>query len=234
MLQSIRNVPGTQLKNPATDKIVYTPPEGESVIREKLKNLEDFIHAEDGIDLLIEMAVVHYQFETIHPFFDGNGRAGRIIILLYLQLTRLLDLPALYLSDYIIRHKNDYYSNLRRVTEEEDWASWILYMLDMIEQTSSKARNQIIEIEKLMEQMSAEIQGKLPRIYSKDLIEVLFKLPYTKRSQLEIAGLGNIKTAGEYLKVLEENGFLKCEQVGKEKLYLNFRLLELLQQINRN
>lgn len=230
----IRNVPGTQLKNPVTAKVVYTPPEGESVIREKLKNLEDFIHAEDGIDPLIKMAVIHYQFEAIHPFFDGNGRAGRIIILLYLQLTGLLDLPALYLSDYIIRHKNDYYSTLRRVTEEDDWASWILYMLDMIEQTSSKARHQIIKIEMLMEKMSAEIQEKLPRIYSKDLIEVLFKLPYTKRSQLEIAGLGNIKTAGGYLKALEENGFLKSEQVGKEKLYLNYRLLELLQQTIRN
>jgi Fic family protein len=231
---SIRNVPGTQLKNPATEKVIYTPPEGESIIREKLKNLEDFIHAEDGIDPLIKMAVIHYQFEAIHPFFDGNGRMGRIIILLYLQLTGLLDLPALYLSDYIIRHKNEYYANLRRVTEEQDWASWILYMLDMIEQTSSKGRHQIIEIERLMEQMSVEIQEKLPRIYSKDLIEVLFKLPYTKRSQLELAGLGNLKTVGGYLKVLEENGFLKCEQVGKEKLYLNYRLLELLQHTSRN
>lgn len=226
---SIRNVPGTQLKNPATEKVIYTPPEGEFIIREKLKNLEDFIHAEDGIDPLIKMAIIHYQFEAIHPFFDGNGRTGRIIILLYLQLTGLLDLPALYLSDYIIRHKNEYYANLRRVTEKEDWGSWILYMLDMIEKTSSKGRHQIIEIERLMEQMSAEIQEKLPRIYSKDLIEVLFKLPYTKRSQLELAGLGNLKTVGGYLKVLEENGFLKSEQVGKEKLYLNHRLLELLQ-----
>jgi Fic family protein len=226
----IRNVPGTQLKNPSTEKVVYTPPEGESVIREKLKNLEDFIHAEDGIDPLIKMAVIHYQFEAIHPFFDGNGRAGRIIILLYLQLTGLLNLPALYLSDYIIRHKNDYYVALRRVTEEDDWAGWILYMLDMVEQTALKGRHQIIEIETLMEHMSAEIQEKLPRIYSKDLIEVLFKLPYTKRSQLEIAGLGNIKTVGGYLKALEENGFLKSEQVGKEKLYLNYRLLEILKR----
>lgn len=228
----IRNIPGTQLKNPVTEKVVYTPPDGESVIREKLKNLEDFIHAEDGIDPLIKMAVIHYQFEAIHPFFDGNGRAGRIIILLYLQLTGLMDLPALYLSDYIIRHKNEYYVNLRRVTEEEEWAGWILYMLDMVEETALKGRHQIIEIETLMKQMSAEIQRKLPRIYSKDLIEVLFKLPYTKRSQLEKAGLGNIKTVGGYLKSLEDNGFLKSEQIGKEKLYLNYRLLEILRHKN--
>ncbi|WP_126970430.1 Fic family protein [Gynurincola endophyticus] len=230
----IRNVPGTQLKNPSTEKVIYTPPEGESVIKEKLKNLEDFIHAEDGIDPLVKMAVIHYQFEAIHPFFDGNGRTGRIIILLYLQLTGLLDLPALYLSDYIIRHKHEYYVALRRVTEEEDWSSWILYMLDMVEQTSLKGRHQIIEVEKLMEQMSAEIQQKLPRLYSKDLVEVLFKLPYTKRSQLELAGLGNLKTVGGYLKALENEGFLKSEQVGKEKLYLNYKLLNILKRAGGN
>jgi Fic family protein len=226
----IRNVPGTQLKNPATEKVIYTPPEGEAIIREKLKNLEDFIHAENGIDPLIKMAIIHYQFEAIHPFFDGNGRTGRIILLLYLQLTGLLEVPALYLSDYIIRHKNEYYVNLRRVTEEGNWSGWILYMLDMVEQTALKGRYQIIEIEKLMEQMSTEIQEKLPRLYSKDLVEVLFKLPYTKRSQLEIAGLGNLKTVGGYLKSLEDNGFLKSEQVGKEKLYLNYKLMEILKR----
>jgi Fic family protein len=228
----IRNLPGTQLKNPATENVVYTPPEGESIIKEKLKNLEEFIHAEDGIDPLIKMAVIHYQFEAIHPFFDGNGRAGRIIILLYLQLTGLLDLPALYLSDYIIRNKDEYYGNLRRVTEDGDWSGWILYMLDMVEKTSLKGRQQIMEIEKLMEQMGAEIQKQLPRIYSKDLLEVLFKLPYTKRSQLELAGLGNIKTSGNYLKALEDKFFLKSEQVGKEKLYLNYKLLEILKRNN--
>tara|TARA_R110002050_G_scaffold218631_1_gene354557 strand:+ start:739 stop:1833 length:1095 start_codon:yes stop_codon:yes gene_type:complete len=225
---SIRNAPGTQLKNPATNKVVYTPPEGEGVIREKLKNLEDFIHAKDGIDPLVKMAIIHYQFEAIHPFFDGNGRTGRIILLLYLKIANLLDLPALYLSSYIIEHKDQYYTNLRMVTEEGNWKDWILYMLDMIEQTALKGRQQIIEIENLMNKMGLEIQKKIPRIYSKDLMEQLFRLPYTKRNQLEKAGLGNLKTAGNYLNVLEKEGFLKSEQVGKEKLYLNFRLLEVL------
>lgn len=114
----IRNAPGTQLKNPATGKVVYTPPEGEQIIRGKLKNLEDFIHAEDNIDPLIKMTIIHYQFEAIHPFLDGNGRKGRIILLLYLKMSKLLDLPALYLSNYIIEHKDQYYTNLRKVTEE--------------------------------------------------------------------------------------------------------------------
>lgn len=224
----IRNVPGTQLKNPFTGKIVYTPPEGETVIREKLKNLEDFIHTDDETDPLIKMAVIHYQFEAIHPFFDGNGRTGRILLLLYLKFSGLLNLPALYLSDYIIRHKKEYYENLRRVTEENDWTGWILYMLEMVEQTALKGRTQIFEIENLMKLMSADIQARLPRVYSKDLIEILFKLPYTKRSHLEAAGLGNLKTVGNYLKRLEEEGFLKSEQIGKEKLYLNYKLLNML------
>jgi Fic family protein len=225
---SIRNAPGTQLKNPATNTVVYTPPEGENVIREKLKNLEDFIHAEDNIDPLVKMAIIHYQFEAIHPFFDGNGRTGRIILLLYLKMTNLLELPALFLSSYIIQHKAEYYTNLRKVTEEDNWQDWIMFMLDMVEQTALKGREQINKIEQLMNHMAIEIQNKLPKIYSKDLMEELFRLPYTKRNQLEKAGLGNLKTVGNYLKELEKMGFLKSEQVGKEKLYLNFRLLEVL------
>ena len=224
----IRNAPGTQLKNPATGKVVYTPPEGEEVIRQKLKNLEDFIHTEDVLDPLVKMAIIHYQFEAIHPFFDGNGRTGRIILLLYLKLTGLLDLPALFLSGYIMEKKDAYYKKLRAVTEKSDWQGWIHYMLDMIETTATKDRQRIAEIEKLMGKMGAEIQAKLPKVFSKDLMEVLFRLPYTKRQFLEEVGLGNLKTVGNYLKELEEAGFLKSEQVGKEKLYLNHQLLEIL------
>lgn len=227
----IRNVPGTQLKNPAQDAVIYTPPEGETVIREKLKNLEDFIHAEDDIDPLIKLAIIHYQFEAIHPFFDGNGRTGRIILVLYLKLTGLLHLPALYLSDYIIHHKAQYYKYLRKVTEENDWHDWILYMLDMIEKTSLRGRQQIMAIENLMNEMGKEIQEVLPKIYSKDLMELLFKLPYTKRSYLEAAGIGNIKTVGNYLKALEDARFLKSEMIGKEKLYLNYKLMEILRKV---
>lgn len=224
----IRNVPGTQLKNPVTGKVVYTPPEGENVIREKLKNLEVFIHTKDGIDPLIKMAIIHYQFEAIHPFFDGNGRIGRIIILLYLMLSGLLDIPALFLSGFILENKNAYYQKLRAVTEKNYWQDWIIYMLDVIERTAWKERHRIMRIEKLMSEMGAEIQKQLPKIYSKELMEVLFRLPYSKRQFFESAGLGNIKTVGNYLKELEKAGFLRSEQVGKEKLYLNFKLLEIL------
>lgn len=226
----IRNAPGTQLKNPANGMVVYTPPEGEEVIRQKLKNLEDFIHAEDEIDPLVKMAIIHYQFEAIHPFFDGNGRVGRIILLLYLKLTGLLDLPALFLSGYIMENKAAYYEKLRAVTEQSEWQGWILYMLDMVETTAKKDRQRIAQIETLMSEMGAEIHAKLPKAYSKDLMEVLFRLPYTKRQFLEKAGLGNLKTAGNYLKELEKAGFLKSEQVGKEKLYLNYQLLEILKR----
>jgi Fic family protein len=224
----IRNVSGTQLKNPANGKVIYTPPEGETIIREKLKNLEDFIHAEDGMDPLVKMAIIHYQFEAIHPFFDGNGRTGRIILLLYLKFAGLLEMPALYLSDYIIRHKNDYYVQLRKVTEQGEWTGWVLYMLDMLEQTAMKARKQIADITQLMSDMGAEIQRAFPKMYSKDLMEELFRLPYTKRSQLVDAGLGSLKTIGNYLIKLEKSGFLRSEAVGKEKLYLNYRLLDVL------
>jgi len=177
---------------------------------------------------LIKLALIHYQFEAIHPFIDGNGRTGRIIMLLYLKLTGLLDLPALYMSEYIIMRKQDYYLSLRRVTEKGDWKSWILYMLDMVEDTAIKGRKQIADIERLMRTMIERIQKELPKIYSKDLMEVLFKLPYTKRIFLEKAGLGNLKTAGSYLNVLEKAGILKSEIVGKEKLYLNTELMQIL------
>lgn len=224
----IRNTPGTKLTNPANGQTVYTPPEGEEIIRGKLKDLEDFIHAEDNLDPLIKLALIHYQFEAIHPFSDGNGRTGRIILLLYLKLVGLLELPALYLSDYIIDHKNEYYFNLRQVTEKGDWQNWIMYMLDMVEQTAIKGRQQIAKIENLMREMSIKIQKELPKVYSKDLVELLFKLPYTKRSFLEKAGLGNLKTVGNYLNDLEKAGFLKSELVRKEKLYLNFELMNVL------
>jgi Fic family protein len=226
----IRNLPGTQLKNPTNGKIIYTPPEGEDVIRDKLKALEQFINTEDEKDPLVKLALIHYQFEAIHPFFDGNGRTGRIIMLLYLNLCGLMDMPSLYLSSYILKNRNDYYFKLRNVTEKNEWQNWILYMLDMIEVSAHKGKERIEQIENLMLSMSKELQKKLPKIYSKDLLEELFRLPYTKRKNITIAGIGNIKTAGNYLMNLEEKGFLTSVIVGKEKLYLNFKLMEILKK----
>jgi Fic family protein len=226
----IRNIPGTKLTNPVTGNVIYTPPEGEEIIRVKLKDLEKFIHTEDRIDPLIKLALLHYQFEAIHPFSDGNGRTGRIIMLLYLKLTGLLDPPALYMSNYIMSNKSEYYSRLRMVTEKEDWENWILYILDMVEQTAVKGNERIRAINMAMTTTGDLIKAKLPKIYSMDLIHTLFKLPYTKRTSLVQAGIGNLKTVGNYLNELEQAGFLKSEQVGKEKLYLNTALMKILKQ----
>lgn len=240
---TIRNTPGTTLSNPQGE-VIYTPPVGEALIREKLANLENFInepaHSAGGedshsgehgrtIDPLIKMAIMHYQFEAIHPFSEGNGRTGRILLLLYLKLSGLLDTPAIFLSDYIIRNKTAYYTSLRSVTENNVWEDYILYMLDMIEVTSQKGLLRLNKIATAMGKTADEIKKKLPKIYSKDLIEILFRLPYTKRQHLIDENIGNPKTVGNYLKLLEENGFLKSVKVGKEKLYLNQKLLSILE-----
>ncbi len=233
---SIRNTAGTTLSN-SQGEVIYTPPSGEAVIRDKLANLEKFINEDENssdepgrtIDPLIKMALMHYQFEAIHPFSDGNGRTGRILLLLYLKLSGLLDTPAIYLSEYIINNKNSYFTSLRKVTENNDWENYILYMLDMVEVTSQKGLRQLSKISTAIEKAADEIKKKLPKIYSKDLIEILFRLPYTKRQHLIDENIGNPKTVGNYLIALEDNGFLKSVKVGKEKLYLNQRLLTILE-----
>ncbi len=225
----IRVTPGTSLAN-SYGEVIYTPPNGESVIRRKLANLEKFINQDDSLDPLIKLALIHYQFEAIHPFSDGNGRTGRILLLLYLKMENLLDIPAIYLSEYISQNKTEYYRKLRGVTEKNDWKSFILYMLDMIEITSTKGLKRLELIIELMEKYSQDIKGKLPKVYSKDLIEILFRLPYTKRQFLIDVGLGSPKTVGNYLISLESYGFLKSSKVGKEKLYLNHGLMKILER----
>jgi len=225
---SIRVTPGTTLSN-TQGEVIYTPPSGETVIREKLANLEKFINEDESIDPLIKMALMHYQLEANHPFADGNGRTGRILLLLYLKLSGLLDSPAIYLSEYIIKNKTEYYQRLRGVTEKNEWEEYILFMLDMIEQTSARGLERLNKITESIDKTAEEIKTKLPKIYSKDLVEVLFRLPYTKRQHLIDENIGNAKTVGNYLITLEENGFLKSVKVGKEKLYLNERLLKILE-----
>lgn len=225
----IRSTPGTTLSN-IKGEVIYTPPSGKEVITEKLSNLEKFINEHSELDPLIKMSLMHYQFEAIHPFSDGNGRTGRILLLLYLKMEKLLNVPAIYLSEYISQNKSEYYKKLRQVTENQDWEAWIIYMLDMIETTAQKGLNRLKNVTALMQTMSAEIKAEIPKVYSKELIEIIFKLPYTKRQYLIDAGLGTPKTVGNYLKEIEEGGFLKSVKVGKEKLYLNFRLMEILEK----
>ena len=226
---SLWTSPGTTISNAATGEIIYTPPEGEAVIRDKLRNLEDYIHGEDDIDPLIKLALIHYQFETIHPFSDGNGRTGRIINILYLVFQGLLDLPVLYLSKFVIDRKNEYYRLLRQVTEKREWEPWILYMLDAVEETAVFTRKRILDIRDLMVETMEVAKETLPgRVYSKELIELLFCQPYTKGQSLVDAGIAKRKTAAEYLKDLEKTGILTGKRIGREMLYLNTRLYDLL------
>ena len=225
----IRNTPGTTIANSATGEIIYTPPEGETIIRDKLKNLEDFIHAGDEMDPLIKLALIHYQFEAIHPFSDGNGRTGRIINILFLILRGLLDLPVLYLSKAIIERKNDYYRLLRQVMQKNQWEPWILYMLASIEETAIFTRERILAIRNLMLETMEKARRELPRrVYSKELIELLFQQPYCKISFLVDAGIASRNIASSYLGELVKINILKKETIGRETLYLNHKLYELL------
>ena len=172
---------------------------------------------------------MHYQFEAIHPFFDGNGRTGRILCILFLIHRELLELPILYLSKAIIETKTDYYKLLRQVTASDSWEPWVLYMLDVIEKTAVDTRMKIIAIRELLEKTIEDARVKLPaRVYSKELIELLFHQPYTKSRFLVDAGIAERKTAAEYLKELENIGILKSKKLGKENLYLNVKLYDLL------
>ncbi len=224
---SVRRTPGTRIVSNRGETI-YTPPEGETVIRNKLHELERFMHAEDDLDVLVKMALVHYQFEAIHPFPDGNGRTGRILNILYLVDRGLLNLPVLYLSRYIIDHKPAYYEGLRRVTEEGAWADWVLYMLDAVEQTSLRTRRQITEILELMETVRERVQREAPGVYSKDLIEQIFRQPYCKIQFLERAGMGTRQTCAKYLRALERLGVLYGQKMGREVYFVNRGLFELL------
>jgi len=226
----IRKQVGTVLKNQATGEVIHTPPQDESIIRELLNNLEQYINTQDEVDPLIKMAVIHYQFESIHPFYDGNGRTGRIINILYLVLNGLLDLPILYLSSYIIKYKADYYKLLQKVREKEAWEEWILFMLEGVEQTATKQTELINNIKALMDSTKVQLKTKLPKIYSKDLLEILFMHPYTKIDML-VKNLGiHRETASKYLKAIEKSSILKGVKIKNSKFYVNVKLFELLQK----
>lgn len=223
----IRKVPGTALKN-VLGEVVYTPPVGERLIRDKLADLERFMHAHDGLDPLIKMAVTHYQFEAIHPFEDGNGRTGRILNVLYLVSQGLLDIPVLFLSRYIMTHKSGYYEGLRGVTERQDWEGWILYMLKAVEATAQQTFDQVVRIRELIEQVRAQVSAQAPGIYSKDLVEAIFRHPYTKIQFLVDAGIAKRQTASSYLQALAGLGVLRPSKQGREMYYINDALLNEL------
>ncbi len=225
----IRKLPGTVLRNERTGETVYTPPAGEDEIRKLLSNLEKYINEDyTDIDPLIKLAVIHYQFESIHPFYDGNGRTGRIINVLYLVLKELLDSPMLYLSSYIIRNKSAYYKLLQEVRTENNWEEWIIYILAGIEETAGETLRLVKRINAEVELMSAEIKERLPKIYSRELIDLLFYEFYTKIVYIEKGLSISRKTAVNYLSSLEKEGFLTSEKIGKERIYQNKRLYDFV------
>lgn len=226
----IRKQAGTVLKNQATGEVIHTPPQDEATIRKLFDNLEQYINTEDDIDPLIKMAVMHYQFETIHPFYDGNGRTGRIINILYLILNDLLDLPILYLSSYIIKNKADYYRLLQEVRTKDAWHEWILYMLEGVEQTALEQIKLINDIKELMDSTKEKLKIELPKIYSKDLLEVLFIHPYTKIDMLVNTLDLHRDTASRHLKAIEKVGILKSVKIKNSKYFVNVKLFELLQK----
>lgn len=226
----VRKQSGTNLANAKTGEVIFTPPQTFEVIEKLLANLEKHINEPNDIDPLINMAIIHYQFETIHPFYDGNGRTGRIINILYLILNELLDIPILYLSNYIIKHKADYYRLLQEVRTKDNWEEWIMYMLDGVEQTSLDTIELIKDISSMMDNTKNIIQDKLPKIYSKDLIEILFNHPYTKIDFL-VDGLGLTRqTASKYLKELEALGIVEGLQIKNSKFYINVELFARLKK----
>lgn len=225
----IRKTPGTVLRD-QDNNVVYTPPVGEAAIRDLLANWERFIHAEDDLDPLVKMAISHYQFECIHPFPDGNGRTGRILNILYLIQTKLLSLPILYLSRFILERRNDYYTLLRGVTADGEWEAWILFMLEAIENTARWTTKKIAIIRALIAETTDYIRERLPKIYTHELLQVLFAQPYCRIENLVDRGVAKRQTASVYLKQLVEIGVLEEMSVGREKLYINTRLLQELNQ----
>lgn len=227
-----RSVPGTVLKN-NRGEIVYTPPQDSVDVARLMDNLEHFINEPDlqDIDPLVKLAMLHYQFESIHPFYDGNGRTGRIVCVLYLVIQELLDLPILYLSRYITRNKQDYYRLLQEIRNSDNspvaWENWILYILKGIEETASETLNLVHGISELMAAYKKKIRSELPKIYSHDLLNCLFFSPYTKVEHLEEHLSISRPTASKYLEAVAGLGLLKKSKVWRQNYYINTALVNL-------
>ncbi len=224
----IRSTPGTALVNDATQQVIYTPPEGEGVLRSKLANWERYIHEAEEIDPLIRLAVMHYQFEAIHPFVDGNGRTGRVLNLLYLVDKGLLDIPVLYLSRYIIRNRALYYRYLLEVTTRQAWETWILFILEAVRTTAEWTTAKAHAIRKLLDETAGAIRQTMPKIYSRELAELIFVHPYCRIGDVVNADIAKRQTAAVYLKALAAEGLLQEIKAGRENLYINLPLLALL------
>ena len=225
---NIRKTPGTKLINDSTGKVIYTPPEGEELLRELLSNWERYAHAKDDVDPLIKMAVLHYQFEAIHPFIDGNGRTGRVLNLLYLIEVGLLNEPILYLSGYINRNRTKYYEGLIGVTAKGNWTGWISFILQGIQETAEWTTSLVESINKLIQSNAKKVRKEKPNIYSKELIEAIFVQPYCRINDLIALDIAKRETASNYLKALCDLHLLKEIQFGREKVFINSQLISLM------
>ena len=225
----VRAVPGTVLKNEKTGETVYTPPQSKEEILDLLDNFIQYYNInETDMSPLILMSVLHAQFESIHPFYDGNGRTGRILNLLYLIMNRLLNVPILYHSSYIIENKSDYYRTLNKINKTGEWEDFIIFMLKSVEETSKLTINKIKLIRDLLDTHIQKVRKKAPKIYKKELVEIIFEQPYCK-VEFIVNGLGvERKAASRYLKELEAIGLLASLKVGRENLYINRDLMSIL------
>ncbi len=224
----VRKIPGTALGNESTGEIIYTPPEGETKLRELLANWEIFLHNETEIDPLIRLAVAHYQFEAIHPFTDGNGRTGRVINSLFLIEQELLTLPVLYLSRNILKHRAEYNRLLLAVTRDQEWEPWIIFMLTAIQNTSKWTTAKIAAIRSLAANVAEYVRIELPKIYSYELVNLIFELPYCRISNVVEKDIAKRQTASQYLRQLADIGVLVEYSPSKEKLFINQKLMKLL------
>lgn len=226
----VRNTPGTALKNAINGEIIYTPPCCEDVLRDKLNALEQFINDPElsALDPLVKMALIHYQFEAIHPFADGNGRTGRIINALYLVQQELLSQPVLYLSSYIVKYKAEYYQLLRTVTEKDNWHDWIMYILTALIETAQLTTKKIRAMLSLKEEFEKQMKEVLGASFSYELLQLMFTLPYLKIELLEKREIAHRQTASTWLKKLTDANIVKPQKIGRTTYYINYRLMELL------
>lgn len=224
----VRTLPGTFIGNPATRKAIYTPPTGAPVIRDELANWESFLHEQSGLDPLIVMAIAPYQFEAIHPFEDGNGRAGRILNILYLVHAQLLQNPILYLSRFIIQQKDDYYRLLLAVTREGAWEDWILFMLRGVQETAINTLRKIDEIQELQNEVRGQIRELTTAGSNSDLLDVLFENPYCRIANVIERCRVSRPTATSWLNALSGSGVLTDVKVGRDRLFINARFFEVL------
>ena len=225
----IRKLPGTSIKNSTTGEILYTPPEGEDIIRQLLGNYESYFNNfSDDVDPLIKLAILHYQFEAIHPFYDGNGRTGRILMVLHLILAKRLELPILFLSGYINQHRSDYYRLLGDVTKYANWKEWILFILNAVETQATETAEKVTLIKKMHNDYKEKIKDRLPKIYTAELVDYLFANPFYSQQRLSQVVGKERKTAAKYLNSLLDEKLIEAFKFKQEKVYFCPELLKLL------